>query len=389
MKKHVPAFDGVRGAAIIGVLLYHFAVVSYSGKGAMLALVGVGVNASWVGVDLFFVLSGFLITGILLDTMGDEGYFRKFYIRRALRIFPLYYGVMLVLLAATRLMHLRWNGTLQYLLLYGQNYIFERLIIGGDSQVHLMHTWSLAVEEQFYLVWPMVVLLARTRRRLRLILMVTIFACLGLRCISLWAGVSRYTVYFWTPFRVDTLAWGALACVLLRELNADRMFREARLLAAGGVAGVLAIALLRGGFDFVDPVVQTAGYTLVGGLFAGLLLLVYQQRYGLDRVASLPVLRWFGRYSYGIYIFHALTLEMLSGPRVWATRVTHSAALGALVQIVIGFSVSCGTAFLSYRYFESYWLRMKDTLAQRPKLALVPHKLKTVGRDLSLRIGRS
>src|ERR1700722_14258364 len=110
MKEHVPELDGVRGAAIAGVLLYHFATISYAGKGPVLALVGAGVNAGWVGVDLFFVLSGFLITGILLDAAGQPDYFRNFYIRRALRIFPLYFGVLLVLLAATGVLHLHWNG---------------------------------------------------------------------------------------------------------------------------------------------------------------------------------------------------------------------------------------------------------------------------------------
>jgi len=388
MKKHVPALDGVRGAAIIAVLLYHFAAVSYAGKGRMLALVGMGINATWVGVDLFFVLSGFLITGILLDTAGDAQYFRKFYLRRALRIFPLYFGVIFVLLAATALLHLRWNGTIPYLLLYGQNFIFERLIIGGDTQIHLMHTWSLAVEEQFYLVWPMVVLLAGTRRRLRQILMVTIVACLSLRFIALGNGLSRYDVYFWTPFRIDTLAWGALMCVLLRELDRERMFRVARGLVVGGLAGVAWVSVLRGGFDFVDPLVQTVGYTALGALFAGLLVLVVQHRYALDRMASMPVLRWFGRYSYGIYIFHALTLEVVGSARMWVTAMTHSAALGAATQIVMGFSLSGGVAFLSYRYYESHWLRMKDRLAGRPRLELVPRRVKTAGRGLRLRIGR-
>jgi peptidoglycan/LPS O-acetylase OafA/YrhL len=125
MKKHVPALDGLRGAAIIGVLLYHFAVVAYAGKGPMLAMLGAGVNACWVGVDLFFVLSGFLITGILLDTMGKSNYFRNFYIRRALRIFPLYLGVVSVLLAATGVLHLHWSGTIPYLLLYGRISFFR------------------------------------------------------------------------------------------------------------------------------------------------------------------------------------------------------------------------------------------------------------------------
>ena len=365
MKEHVPALDGVRGTAILGVLLYHFAAISYAGKGPVLALVGAGVNAGWAGVDLFFVLSGFLITGILLDTVGQPEYFRNFYIRRALRISPLYFGVLLVLLAATGLLHLRWNGTIPYLLLYVQNFIYARLIIAGDSPIHLMHTWSLAVEEQFYLLWPMVVLLARTRRRVRLILIVTIVACLALRCVALGGGTSRYTIDFWTPVRIDALAWGALMCVLLRELDARRMFRVASGLTVGGAAGVACVALLRGGFDFVDPVVETAGYTLLGALFSGLLVLIYQRRYWLDWVASAGVLRWLGRYSYGIYIFHALTLELLNGPRMWVTRTTHSAALGALTQIAIGFSVTCGMAFLSYTYYESHWLRMKNRLAGR------------------------
>src|SRR6202795_1240617 len=165
---HYQALDGFRGLAILLVFAFHaFHSTHFSSLPArVLEWFGSG---GWMGVDLFFVLSGFLITGILTKSVGLPRYFRNFYIRRSLRIFPLYYGVLLLLLALTPLLHLEWHrGHLTYLV-YCQN-------IGGvlnpieieylQPSVNLSHLWSLAVEEQYYLLWPVTIWLLRDERKI-------------------------------------------------------------------------------------------------------------------------------------------------------------------------------------------------------------------------------
>ncbi|HEX6051682.1 MAG TPA: acyltransferase, partial [Gemmatimonadaceae bacterium] len=167
---HVPALDGVRGLAVALVLVCHvawdFSSPSYMERG----LIEVA-RAGWIGVDLFFVLSGFLITGILLDTRGGPKYFRHFYVRRTLRIFPLYYAILVgvfvitPLVAATR--DRRWFTDIVdqqgWFWTYTSNVFLA--VTGRWEQTGILgHFWSLAVEEQFYLIWPAVVLLLSPRQ---------------------------------------------------------------------------------------------------------------------------------------------------------------------------------------------------------------------------------
>ncbi len=125
-------------------------------------------DGGWMGVDLFFVLSGFLITGILLDTRELPGYFKNFYVRRALRIFPLYYTMLAVLFLLTPWLHLQWHtGHIAYLFYAGNiAYNLNPDLAQVRPAVSFLHLWSLAVEEQFYLIWPLVVLMVSSRRRL-------------------------------------------------------------------------------------------------------------------------------------------------------------------------------------------------------------------------------
>jgi peptidoglycan/LPS O-acetylase OafA/YrhL len=167
---HLPALDGVRGLAILLVLLYHF-VAQTTATNRLEAAVNWALGYGFLGVDLFFVLSGFLITGILYDSRADPGYFRTFYMRRVLRIFPLYYAVLAVVFFGVSLLpalrgseiaglreHQAWAW------LYGINVYLS--IQGGWVLSYIEHFWSLAVEEHFYFIWPLVVWLLGARPRL-------------------------------------------------------------------------------------------------------------------------------------------------------------------------------------------------------------------------------
>jgi peptidoglycan/LPS O-acetylase OafA/YrhL len=171
--RHISSLDGFRGIAFLLVFMRHYALSTHTNSAIIHAAMTIG-EGGWIGVDLFFALSGFLITGILLDTRGTKGYFRNFFARRILRIFPLYYGVFVLLLLLTPFLHLQWHpGHLLYLVYLGNIAYLVNTGLGKIvPDVSLIHFWSLAVEEQFYLIWPCVIFFITSRRRL-------VWVCLG------------------------------------------------------------------------------------------------------------------------------------------------------------------------------------------------------------------
>ncbi len=208
---HVKALDGVRGLAVLMVILYHMEYLAPRSSlwaKALLAPLRIG----WAGVDLFFVLSGFLITGILLDTRESPNYFRSFYARRALRIFPLYY---LVLSGILVLAH--FTSTLNYVLPVSHDRFFYFVYLNNwwpflRDTWHgniLGHFWSLAVEEQFYLLWSLCVF-AIARRHIRLAALCGIAGALVIRCALFLHGGTTRDVIENTFSRMDALLVGRL-----------------------------------------------------------------------------------------------------------------------------------------------------------------------------------
>ena len=217
--ERVPVLDGIRGIAILLVMMFHFwavgtARLSYPLERAYSSIAGMG----WIGVDLFFVLSGFLITGILLDLRRNPDYFRIFYGRRTVRIFPLYYAALTVFflvvpMLLTHLHHQRAfdveTGTAGKLFAWTYLLNWYEGLKGFQIIPHpLQHFWSLAIEEQFYLVWPFLVLKLARRRLIQV--------CFGLMALGLFMRAVMYWIhlpiaaYTWTICRADPLAAGAI-----------------------------------------------------------------------------------------------------------------------------------------------------------------------------------
>ncbi|MGC4114786.1 MAG: acyltransferase [Myxococcales bacterium] len=365
----MPALDGVRGLAIGMVLLLHFVGNTIPTTAAEHAVVW-ATNYGAYGVDLFFVLSGYLITGILFDSRRSPRYFRNFYMRRVLRIFPLYYGVLAALFLvvpllagpATALENLRQHQAWAWL--YGVN-VFDGLR-GAYSLPYIDHFWSLAVEEHFYFVWPLVVwlLAARPRALMGVSLAVGLLA-LVTRAAASMAGVSPVTVFVLTPFRLDGLCLGAFLAILVRQEGGQVALRR-WLRPVALTAGALLVATFafnrfsEAGVDVLRPVRGSLILVLLAALL--LRVLMASPDSPLARLFGSTPMTFLGKYSYGLYVFHHfVSYYFLSHQTEFAVAgwlgVSHSAAVAA--QAAAGIAVSIAVAWASYHLFEKHFLKLK------------------------------
>lgn len=276
--KRYPALDGIRGIAVVAVMIFHFFLFGrmVPARGLDRAAAAVA-NTGWVGVDLFFVLSGFLITGILFDARGEPRFLRTFYARRVLRICPVYFGVLVVfflvlprLFPSSAAVHANTTGQIWFWTYLSNVQI--ALYGWSASSVYVDHFWSLAIEEQFYLLWPFAVALI-SRQSLVRTCGVIVGASLLLR-IWLHAHGLQTAAFVLTATRMDSLAIGAALALAVRDAAQLRtVLRWVRPLLATTITLLAVICLARGGFEKSDPVVGTVGYTLIGLTFSGVLLL--------------------------------------------------------------------------------------------------------------------
>lgn len=367
---HMLVLDGVRGAAILMVLCVHFigdAPAFTAFERTMVKLANYGI---W-GVDLFFVLSGFLITGLLFDSKGSARYFRNFYVRRTLRIFPLYYGVLAALFLVLPLLPTPYPTGLAesshhqaWLWLYASN--FYLAIHRGWVLPYVGHFWSLAVEEQFYLVWPIVVLSFGRRSLLGICVAVTILA-LVLRSLLSYAGAGYVAQVVLTPCRFDALCVGGFLALAVRAVGLERVARTARR-ALGPLLGLVLLASVwnaaRGTLS--DVVLPIRG-TLIALTFGALLVtsLAAKTTSVLSRVLRSRVMCFLGTRSYGLYVFHGIFAYAMGEHRevldALGARVGSGAALLTAAGAGTGLSVLVAT--ISYELFEKPFLRLKNRLA--------------------------
>ena len=383
-RRHVPALDGVRGLAILLVLVSHLMLFNdRTGSrvgDSLSALRGLG----WVGVDLFFVLSGFLITGILFDTLQDPHYFRSFYMRRFLRIFPLYYGFLFFLLLLGHWgpgMHFVWNGRQYVLLTYLQNtgVWFPVTDFHPGVWADLDHFWSLAVEEQFYLCWPLLVFLVRGRRRLIALALALSGIALVLRIVMYLHGSSPLLIFMLTPCRMDTLLLGGLVALVVRG-NSDWIPRRWMLPVALIAALVIATyTLWHLGTDMRDFFFgATFGYSVIALGCVAVLIASLEPESVAHRIFRWSWLRSLGKYSYGIYVLHifvshavSMLAERVLGTslRIWLTPHLHSRPLAVLVEFAFNATAVFLAAFLSYHLYEVHFLRLKQYFGYRKNSA--------------------
>jgi peptidoglycan/LPS O-acetylase OafA/YrhL len=376
----IPALDGVRGLAILLVLAHNLDPFP-DGSRLLEHGVELATNFGWVGVQLFFVLSGYLISGILLDTRGAPGYYRGFFGRRVLRIFPLYYGVLVLALVILPALGLAPDRLLEdrehriWLWTYLINWA-EPL---GAGVAAFPHFWSLAVEEQFYLVWPAVVSRTTPRRLLQVAIALAVIAFAS-RLGLLLAGANEQMPYMFTICRMDALGLGGAVAALLRIPGG----REAAVRWRGRVTGAASAVFVAGliatrGYARTSFLGQTLGYTILAVTFAALVLLtVVDHKQGhkqghepghepgrergrgwIGAAFENAALRSFGKYSYAIYLFHQPLNQMVGQPVLHALvpqRIGLAAGLAYMVSVT---AASYAIAVVSYHAYEKHFLALK------------------------------
>jgi peptidoglycan/LPS O-acetylase OafA/YrhL len=361
---HLVPLDGLRGLAILLVLLLHFTTDMEIPAGTAAAGVRSAFQIGWIGVDLFFVLSGFLITGILVDNKGSGRYFRAFYARRALRILPVYF---LAVFAAFHLLPrvfqdfdtggLRTEAAFWLFLANFKELPYQLARTVG-------HFWSLAIEEQFYLMWPLVVFLS-TRTQARRIALVAVILSPLLRYVALRAGVSGGSVYHFTPFRLDGLATGAFIALSVRE--PDARLGLGRLSTIAGLAALTVAVVLFGPVPIPEPLSTQLDFSIgfsalcigFGALLTRTVLSAPDS--SLARALSWRGLVTLGTYSYAMYLVHVPLLRVVSKlglppqwpgsqrlPMLWV--IGYTAVLAAL-------TLAC--AMVSWHLCEKHFLALK------------------------------
>lgn len=370
---HMPVLDGFRGLAILGVVIFHTTILRatapiddwYFKFGRSL----------WIGVDLFFVLSGFLITGILYGSKSGKNYFRNFYARRTLRIFPLY---LLVVSVSVFLLpgvthHFPALGDKQW---WYWTYMSNFLVVQeGFRHLVLGPTWSLAIEEQFYIVWPFLVYFLSRKTVMRLCLLMIVAAC-GIRWWLLFSGENVINhVYVATYTRMDALAVGALLALAARGPDGIR-----GLFPWIWVPFLLCLPaafhfLIEGHFNKKLPEMIKYGYSLAAVLFgSSLVIALSRPEFGLVHwLLTRKTLLFYGKYSYAIYLFNRPLVDLLEEhwfapnhlPRLYGSSIPGQVAFTLAVL-----AISTFMAVISWHAFEKHFLKLKGFFRDRQPAAV-------------------
>ena len=334
-KEHIPSLDGLRGLAVLFVMFFH--LLNY---GFLYPLFYWG----WIGVDLFFVLSGFLITGILLDSKHKQGFIQSFLLRRALRTLPLYYAVLIVFALIAPYFHpTAWFPRYQF---FFWTHTSNFLVLNKGFFNPLGHFWSLAVEEQFYIIWPFVVLFFSHKKLIWVAIMLIILG------IYLRIEFNSPHLTFGLPLaHLDGLLIGAIIAVLIR-LNQASLFRYSN--------KIFAFAFLCFLFNLFLGLDQHAPLTLtIISFFFGAALITSLSSPMVKNILSNKVLLFFGKYSYGIYVFNSILFHFSN----WAgaDRLASNQKLFVYAGV---FLLTIVISYMSYNLFEIRFLRLKERVNQ-------------------------
>jgi peptidoglycan/LPS O-acetylase OafA/YrhL len=358
----IPALDGLRGVAILLVLLCHSFVESARPAGMFLSKLRFAGRLTWSGVDLFFVLSGFLIGGILLDAKESPRYYKTFYARRAYRILPLYF----VLLALFSLRYIPWHGKVGTATSFATSAIpwasyltFTQNIwmswLGTLGAPSMSATWSLAVEEQFYLTVPLLIRKIGKKRLALVLLSIVVAAPISRTLLNAFVDHGNAACFLLMPCRADALSLGVL-CALLARSPRCWSFLLAHRRALCGVTGFFALGLIPLTYwdERLTTQIVTFGFSWLALFYTGCLLIaVTGASATIQRVLCNRILMRLGVLAYCTYLLHNPAMEMSCR----LLRLVNSSESGQSVCGFIGVGLAIGVASVSWRFFEKPLLR--------------------------------
>ena len=368
MNERVRELDGVRGISIIVVVAFHLLKrADYFTSNETLHFITRLSSIGWVGVDIFFVLSGFLITSILLRTKHEKNYFKNFYVRRSLRIFPLYFVFIAVILLLLPKLDPDFTPeiphALPFLLLYQQNWLM--LISKIPLTTYLAVTWSLAIEEQFYLIWPAVVYFIKKETLIKLSIGVILFSILArLLGVLFWDDMSQVSTFFYynTFTRFEQLVFGGLLAVAFTEPLWIQRLKNISI-PSFWVAFVAFLALCFTAYPHMVPLDENiwlvfGGYTLAAVFSAALvtILMTHPETSMFRRLFQNKLLIFFGKYSYSIYLLHVPVILILLD-MLWRTQLRGWAMY--LAYIVLTYAITVVGALITWNLLEKHMLNLK------------------------------
>lgn len=341
--KYYPGLDALRGVAVISVVLFHYFPNALS------------LSFGWMGVDLFFVISGFLITSILLYSKESEVYFTSFYARRVLRIMPAYFFLLGIFFSiaiffdkSNQLLFYKHNWWWYFLFL--ENWLF--ILKGMPGEYFLNHLWSLAVEEQFYLIFPLLVKSFSAKQLGRVILCLFPIICIVRSFLYLRYSNVIPLYYCNTLTRIDSVLLGCLLGCGYRFKKTSKTVAT----LAGSLTILLACAFRYRSLYLNNPAFATFGYTILAVFFYCCLSIYTSRPDTFHFFRYNPFLNYVGKISYGVYLFHIpiylLTVAVFSK---WWTSWSNSITIGS-VSIIGTLTV----ATISFFVLEKYFLRLKS-----------------------------
>ncbi|MEG4204417.1 acyltransferase [Microcoleus sp. Pol7_A1] len=380
LRGYMPVLNGYRGIAILLVFLYH--CISYVASEHIEfadSFYKTLMSLGWCGVDAFFVLSGFLITGIVLDTREQETFFINFYARRMLRIFPVYYVFLTIFLGVIHplIRSYEYENNLDSSQIWYWFYLenWKWIVQGVFDRGPLDHFWSLAVEEQFYLICPALIYILPRRLLswfLGIVILSAVFFRSWLLLTPLLTPTLALSIYFNPLCRVDTLAMGSLIALWMRsERTLPRLLWMSPILVIVSGISLSIIVITQGGLEPFNPVVQSIGFSIIAIFFSSLLILSVTQSENslLVRCLSWLPLQQLGTISYGLYVYHFPILWMLRD-RIYE-YVGESFILGHLASFLVGGVLTLVISIVSWYCLEQPILRLKSYFPSKREVNLI------------------
>lgn len=374
-RSYLPSLEGIRALAFLLVFAVHLSGPTWTLNDRtpwawpwLLAC-----QLSFCAVPIFFALSGYLITRLLLGSLEKEGYFRVFYLRRALRVLPLYYLTLLAVFVTGWAMntHFLWRHALLFTYLF--NFWPHDGYYNLNPILHVGHFWSLAVEEQFYLVWPVVVWRVRDRRKLLLLCFAAIAASfLGRLTWPALHIASAEFVYQNTLYRCDAIMLGCALC--LYESKAGNLRRLAKPCTAALAlcsAVIVARALAVGQAMPFDAFGVMAVMPMLSVMGASVVVLTLTPGTWLERASTWRWAVHLGKRSYALYVFHQLIVPVFLTRTIPHLTALLSRGFGRITGMTLALLVTCLAAEISYRCVEVPAMRLKKHLCYGPARAAV------------------